>query len=504
MPMETELKFRIPARGLATLKKTRLARFQRGRIEQQRLVSAYFDTGKQKLKRQGLTLRIRQAPDKKIQTVKAEGQGHINRGEWEAEVNSLAPDPRKASDSPLRKLGAKKLRRKLRPVFKTVVHRTVVPLRAKQAEIEMAIDRGRISSGRRNVPLAEAELELKRGQPSELFQLARIIERRTQAELYLPSKSERGYGLANSDGKLVHFAEPISLAPGMAAIDAFRTIVHSTMRHFANNADAVRAGDAEGIHQMRVGLRRTRAAISVFAAMLPKARTEQIKSELKFLTNQLAPARELDVFTRKKLDPAARDDMTKRGGRALRKQFTTSRRQAFARARAALNSSRFRMLLIDVLEWLETELTDRADDARRPIEDFAGDILRHRLEKIRKDGKHLDRLSARERHKLRIKTKKIRYALEFFDSLYQGKHERKTIAQLSKELKAVQSALGSLNDFAAHREMTEDAALHAPRNHRRARAFAAGVVIGKEDEATKPVLKAAAKAVNHLGSISAF
>jgi CHAD domain-containing protein len=86
------------------------------------------------------------------------------------------------------------------------------------------------------------------------------------------------------------------------------------MRHFADNADAIRAGDAEGIHQMRVGLRRTRAAISLFAAMLPKARTERIKSELEWLTNELAPARELDVFMRKKVEPATRDSITKRGG----------------------------------------------------------------------------------------------------------------------------------------------------------------------------------------------
>jgi CHAD domain-containing protein len=238
--------------------------------------------------------------------------------------------------------------------------------------------------------------------------------------------------------------------------------------------------------------------------MLPKARTEQIKSELKWLTNELAPARELDVFVREKIDPATGNSITKRGARAIKRQFASKRRQAFARARAAINSSRYRLLLIDVLEWLETETTSRVGAPQKSIEDFAGDVLHRRLKKICKDGKHLDRLSPGERHKLRIKAKKIRYALEFFDSLFPGKRDQKEVARLSGKLKAIQSALGSLNDLAAHREMTEEAALHAPPTHRRARAFMAGVVLGKEEEATKPVLKTAARAIKHLGLVSAF
>jgi inorganic triphosphatase YgiF len=392
------------------------------------------------------------------------------------------------------------------------VDRTVVPLRAGQAEIELAIDRGKIASGQRHASLCEIELELKRGRPSELFHLARAIEHRAQAELYLPSKADRGYDLTRGNEKPVHGAAPIALMHEMEAIAAFRTIVHSTMRHFADNADAVRARDPEAIHQMRVGLRRTRAAISLFSEMLPQAATERIKSELKWLTGELAPARELDVFMRKKVDPATRDGFTKRGGRAIRKEFDGRRQQAFARARAAVDSSRYRRLLIDVLEWLEMEPTPRAKKARKqarkeagqPIEDFAGDVLRRRLKKIHKEGKQLDRLSAYERHKLRIRIKKVRYALEFFDSLFPGKRDRKEVARLSDRLKSLQSALGSLNDFVAHREMTEDAALHAPREHRRARAFMAGIILGQEDEATRPMLRTAAKSIKRLGSVSAF
>jgi CHAD domain-containing protein len=143
-------------------------------------------------------------------------------------------------------------------------------------------------------------------------------------------------------------------------------------------------------------------------------------------------------------------------------------------------------VLIDVLEWLEMEPPPRAREAGKPIEDLAGDVLRRRLKKIRKEGKQLDTLSAYERHKLRIRTKKVRYALEFFDSLFSGKRAQKKLVQLSGRLKSLQNALGSLNDFAAHREMTREAALHAPRSHRRARAFMAGIILGKKRRRPNP------------------
>jgi hypothetical protein len=65
-------------------------------------------------------------------------------------------------------------------------------------------------------------------------------------------------------------------------------------------------------------------------------------------------------------------------------------------------------------------------------------------------------------------------------------------------LKKIQDALGSLNDFVAHRKMAIDAALKAPRKNGRARAFASGVVLGREDQAVKPLMKIAAKEVRGL------
>lgn len=379
MGVETELKFRLPVRSMATLAKGQIPGARGGRSEHSRLVSTYFDTAKHKLRRHGLSLRVREAHGKRLQTVKSAVPDAIGRGEWEAEIGGASPDIERASDSPLQAFSAKKLKRKLKPVFRTLVQRTTVPLRSGAAEVELAIDRGRIAAGRRQSRIAEAELELKRGRPTELFRLARALERRMAAELYLASKAQRGYELGEGKENPVHFAEPIGLPHDMPAIDAFKSIARSTIRHFADNADAVRARDAEGIHQMRVGLRRTRAAISIFADMLAGGRTERVKSELKWLTGELAAAREIDVFMRKKVVPATRRSISKRGERALKSEFAARQRQAFTRAATAVGSSRYRLLLIDVHEWLQTQIQPRTKAARTEVDTFASDVLQHRL-----------------------------------------------------------------------------------------------------------------------------
>ena len=299
---------------------------------QQDLVSTYFDTNKRKLKRSGLTLSVRQVDNKFVQTVKSTASGNLTRGEWEAEIDRLKPDIAKAEGTPLDDFSAKHLSRKLKPVFRTSIRRAVQTIRTRRSEIELAIDRGKISAGGRSQPIAEFELELKSGNLSDLFSLARKFDRKTAAELDLRSKAEKGYRLLEDDGEKAMHAAPIRLDRESAPNGAFRIVAFATLRHFACNADAVRALDSEAIHQMRVGLRRTRAAISLFNDVLPRTNTAQIKAELKWLTRELAPAREIDVFLKERVHLVAHENVPKRGCRAIEKKFAAQRLAAFKRA----------------------------------------------------------------------------------------------------------------------------------------------------------------------------
>lgn len=495
MNAETELKFRLSPQKLSSVLADGALREPRRDTSPQALVSTYYDTPKHKLRRHGLTLRVREVEGHFVQTVKAGGSGSVTRGEWENDVAGTKPDLGKAKNSPLDDLTSKKLARKLKPVFRTDVHRTAQARRVRNSRIELAIDRGRIEVGRRSRPVSELELELKSGRIADLFRLARMFERKAGAELDLRSKAEQGFELVAGKGHDAQHAEPIQLAHELSPGDAFRVIAHSTLRQITANADPVRDGDSEGVHQMRVGLRRLRAAISLFGDILPRARTTRIKTELKWLTGELAPARETDVFMKESIQPLTAQGVPRRGARAMRKTFSAQRKAAFGRAREAVASPRYRRLLIDTAEWIET-MRPRADDGLT-ISAYAAQVLDRRTRKVRKQGKRLTDLDPQQRHKLRINVKKLRYAVDFFKSLYRDRDQNE-LTDFSDRLKQLQSALGSLNDFMAHRELATEAALTAPPTNRRALAFTSGFVVGREREAAHGLLGNAAKELHRL------
>jgi triphosphatase len=497
MGTETELKFH----RLSLLSQLGIPKGAVGNGSRSELVTTYFDTKKHKLERRGLSLRVRENGGSFVQAVKTTSATSASRGEWESEVKGASPDLKKAKDSPLQKLNLRKLRRQLAPVFRTSVHRSTVPVHTRHSEIEIAIDRGRIIAGRRSRPIAELELELKRGSSTDLFQFAKTIAKRSRAELYLPSKAERGYQLARGEMGTVAHATRIELPNNMSVREAFQIIAHSATSHFSANATAVRNRESEGVHQMRVGLRRLRAAISVFSEALSDKHVEEVKAELRWLTNALAPAREIDVFLRERIRPIARRGKPRRGALAVTKDFSAKRSAAFNSARAAVNSERFRLLLVSLLEWVESPHT-YSRGAEVAVKQYAADQLRRRLKKVYKAGRHLEQLPAQARHKVRIRAKKIRYALDFFGTVFPS--QRKAIVRLARALKQIQEALGALNDFAAHRRLATESALTAPRANRRARAFVDGIVVGQEEEAANALMKEALQGVAKLQKLNVF
>jgi len=192
MGNETELKFEVAPQDLRKLKASRT--LNRGTSKDEKLVSVYFDTPKHKLARNGVSLRVRHNGNKRIQTVKAGGRdGSITRGEWQREIKGDIPDLRKTHDTPLAALLTKKLKRKVKPIFETRIHRASIPIRKNGSRIEVALDNGQIRASRQSAPISELELELKDGRASDAFKLARALAKRVPITLSLKSKAERGY-----------------------------------------------------------------------------------------------------------------------------------------------------------------------------------------------------------------------------------------------------------------------------------------------------------------------
>jgi triphosphatase len=502
-PHEIEIKLETTQAALARLKR-HLGRHPRLRHSPQEndLVSTYFDTKRQRLRRKGFSLRVRDIGGRHVQTIKYSGNGSaglFDRAEWEQTIEGQRPDWKAAEKTRLAPLVNKKLRAQAKPAFTTRVRRTAYRLRERGGDLKVVLDHGSVEAGSRSAPIAEIELEVGKGNPAAAFEFARRLGRVAPLLPATTSKADRGYDLLAGQPAQASKSAPVPLTAKMNVAQAFRAIGRACLDQIIANRDAVCRGDSEGVHQMRVGLRRLRAAISLFSDVVRDRRLARIKSELKGLTQALAPARDLDVFLAEM--PQLPRRLAIPGGGGFYDELAGRRRLAHERAEAAVCSDRFATLGLDVAQWLEAGPWTRAGgaSARRlraqSIETFAIAELSRRHRKIKKRARKVKALDPPRRHKLRIAIKKLRYGVEFFAGLFEGKRRTKQRKAFLALLKELQSALGGLNDIAA-REHLGTAAARKPRGRRvePQRAFAAGWVTAREEARAEPLLKQAFKA----------
>jgi triphosphatase len=439
---------------------------------QERLISTYYDTPDSALKQRGLTLRVRDQGGHFLQTVKegdlASGD-LLSRGEWEDPVAESRPDPDATQSGSRLPEGAAD---DLRPFFVTEVTRTIFAIEPLAGTaIEAAVDEGEIRAvdKDRAESISEAELELKNGDAAALYDLAAQLLEVTPLRIETRSKSERGYRLVecgDAAPPAVH-AEPVVLDPDMTVDAALQKIGRSCLAQLLRNEPAVLSAQPEGVHQMRVAVRRLRSAISSLKKILPQEDVQWVTEELRSLGNTLGPARNLDVFAAE-LVPAARDGLPDEPGwDDLAATLDRLRAATHKQIRDAILSRRYTASMLRLLRWFEASgwrrhsASGESDPMASPISAIAPDVLDRRRRKVRQRGKGFGSLVPPERHKLRIAVKKLRYTVELFGSLF----DRDGLERFVGRLKRLQGDLGYANDVrVAHEFVTELFAQIEPRS----------------------------------------
>ena len=207
---------------------------------------------------------------------------------------------------------------------------------------------------------------------------------------------------------------------------------------FAEHAPRSRGGgDAEDVHQTRVATRRLRAALRVFRDVLPPE-VGALKEDLSWIASLLGPVRDLDVQVRRLQSIAVELGLSQvliPYGAWLEEQ----RQRATAAFVQAFESGRFGSLT-EHLRQLDTLTFDWPNDG--PLKDQAPRRLRRAFRQFSKRADGLHQSSpAIDFHQARIRAKRLRYAVEFFESVY-GKSARR----LTKTATDLQDLLGEHQD----------------------------------------------------------
>ena len=401
----------------------------------------YFDTNDFDLRRHRIELCVRNRDGQVFQRIKTRQDNGNILGCQSHEIVLSDPEPNLGH---ARALLAPNLRdaisrSALKPRFRTRFSRISHQFANDSCITRASFDQGCIeATGRR----AAASIPTRKNASPFLAEVPAAL---------LVEEAARGYRLAT--GELPHAvgAPHLAVPWNLPLPQAILRILRHGFQHFLDNYPAVTlAGEPEGIHQMRVAMRRLLSAIRMFGPVLRLEDTRGLFQALKTLFTQLGEVREADVFIGETLPSLAAAGLGTTLESVLRREIAAFRTAAYQRALDELTSANFARLVVQLNDWIESRnwlKADRPIDSllvERAAEDFAVPRIRALHAKLLKQGAKARCGTLEDWHRTRIAAKKLRYAGE---PLFQALAPKIDTDRLSKQLSRLQTSLGRLNDL---------------------------------------------------------
>jgi len=384
----------------------------------ERLDATYYDTADLRLARSGITVRHRSGESGPPWTVKLpedDRESDLVRREirFEGPVDRV---PNAAADLVLASTRALALE----PVASLTTVRRPVEIRGVDGQLLAEVVDDTVSVSHHQNPTGwfrevEVELHTGGGEGDRVLQAAvsRLLAAGCEAEPPLP-KLVRALGRpATRPADVV--VPPLPLKA--TVVDLVRQATARAVSQIIHHDPGARLGDdPEDVHKLRVATRRLRSDLHSFGAVLEPARTELIRSELRWLGGVVGAVRDTDVLSARlatRLDelPEA-DSVGARRPQALLGRQAVDARTAMLRA---LRDARY-LHLLDALVDLSTSPPLRKDAAKltpRTSQRMAAKMVqkpwRRLADAVEALGPHPP--DARL-HEVRILAKRSRYAAE--------------------------------------------------------------------------------------------
>ncbi len=442
------------------------------------LVDTYLDTSDLRIYRARRSLRLRRIGRRTEMTLKTHAPAVAGVRSRE-EITERLPVPDVAALGADGEVGWRVRaligRRQLTELFEVRTRRQVFTLQhgARRAG-ELVLDRTVIGIGPRLEParLRRVEVEVADATEPEIATFVERLRRECGLLLATHTKFESGFLARGLEvplaGDLGSTSFNLHSSTGELAFAVLRGRFIEMLAH----ESGTRLGeDPEELHGMRVATRRLRAVLGNFQPALP-IRASRFRAELGWLGQVLGAVRDLDVGIGQLRGGA---DEGIGGGEvaaldALIHVLESRRSDARAVLLEALDSRRYDRLVDGFAAFLAHGPLRRSAASTAPAAGSVAGIAIERYRKVRKQGRRLDASSGPgEFHVLRIRCKRLRYALEPVAELY-GKPAR----VMNRRLIALQDALGSHQDAVVARQRLRSLAIDEGHDLPPATVFAMG------------------------------
>jgi CHAD domain-containing protein len=422
-----------------------------------RLVDSYLDTDDWRVARAGFVARTRHRGRHDEVTMKdmrpAQGNGLRRR----LEVTEVLP-PGGVSDlgsaGPVgRRLRAIVGTRRLREVLQVRTRRRPFALRIGGVDVaEVALDETVIvvGGGQRPMQLRRVEVEVQAEWVEALDPIVQQLRASCGLQPARLSKFEAGLLAVGLEIPGSPDLGPTDITPESTMGELAFAVVRRQLAALRAREPGTRLGeDPEELHDMRVATRRLRAALELFAEVLP-VRAQVFREELGWLGRALGAVRDLDVqlaglhemtTARAGWSDAVRDD----GHDPLNdlsELLTREREAARADMLGALDSVRWERLAKGLAAMAQQGPARRALATRVPAVIAMPELIVARHDVVAKAARRAKKSGVvTDFHRLRIRCKRLRYSLEFASEVYRGR-----TARYVRELTAVQDELGLMQD----------------------------------------------------------
>jgi inorganic triphosphatase YgiF len=314
-------------------------------------------------------------------------------------------------------------------------------IRAGRRVAELALDSGEIAANGRRQPLYELEVELKgAGKRADLDALAGRLQNSLPLRAEPRSKLQRGLALLDEAER----------AGATAVAEVGRRAIVAQLDRLKMAETAARGGqDAEGVHDMRVAVRRLRTMLDVLAASpdLDGRKLRKLRRALKPLAQALGGVRDLDVLLERLAAYEASQPDLSAGLAAFRAWLEHRRARAHARLVAYLDGGRLSEIFVKLEEMIGSlQETDKGNSVT--VAQFAGSAAWSRYEAMLRGGGAVAARDPVGLHHLRIACKRLRYTLELF-----AEELGPVCEPLLDTLKHGQDTLGTLHDAVVERDL---------------------------------------------------
>ncbi|MEN9879780.1 MAG: hypothetical protein RIQ55_426 [Pseudomonadota bacterium] len=400
-----------------------------------------FDTPEKSLVGLGLAVEETRVLRKTILTVtQIFGQPQV----WSAPTTPGTFDFATLIDTPEIAEQLTQLANALVPVYAIETSQRQWTVQIRSAQVEVTLEEGQISTGdgasQRTHRFCEIELRLHQGQSAALYGVARLLSRLLRLHPISDSLRQRAIAFSAGDVARPVKARRVKVDAKDSVISVFKQLAWISLHQLQANESGVFApNNVEFIHQARVSLRRLRTALKLFGSELPPEFADKWGLAWRDVGEQLGSARNWDVFCTEIL-PDIEVDLGNVPDVSDLKEFAQDQRdKAHAQTQAWMKSRRYSLTMIAFCEAL-LALPDRKAER---ISNFADKALKKRHKRFCRGAKVAHTLSAEARHEVRIDLKKLRYTIDFFESLYPQKLLRPFLAGLAE----TQELLGHMNDL---------------------------------------------------------